>query len=158
MKTTNEKPQCGFCGGTEFTQSDRGWVEVACVSCNLWLATNKADGNVAAYEEPNRSTAIKRYAKYTKWLVVESKEWFSTQDDVTKLDVELPDLKPCPFCGTVGRYKYLEQKGRDTWGVRCPRSGCMGGAGPFTGYQWTKEEARDIWNSRYTDTGEGGMK
>jgi len=61
MKTTNEKPQCGFCGGTEFTQSNRGWVEVACVSCNLWLATNKAD----------RSTAIDQYVEHTEQLAMQ---------------------------------------------------------------------------------------
>lgn len=49
------------------------------------------------------------------------------------MSTEIPELKPCPFCG--GRAKYLE-----AWGVQCVE--CEAGT-PCTFY-----EIDEIWNTR----------
>lgn len=64
------------------------------------------------------------------------------------------ELLPCPFCGHAPVFSFLLQKnsrrpdGFDTWALRCGYSGCLGGAGPTTGYQYTKAECARIWNTR----------
>ncbi len=72
--TTKNEPQCGFCGGTEFDfMEDLGeWMFCGCGSpCNMWMNLRKADPTRDADEEPNRSTAIDRYAGHTKRLAMQ---------------------------------------------------------------------------------------
>ena len=74
MTTKNEKPQCGFCGGTEFGFEEGDtfrWMWVGCYDCEMFLQLRKAETPTSAYDEPNRSTAIDRYVEHTERLAMQ---------------------------------------------------------------------------------------
>ena len=110
----------------------------------------------------------------TENLQVISEAYFSqfenTEEDFEDEDSDIPELKPCPFCGksvaTLSNAKELEDCSLFEDDDRCPAcmdwsGGCgyhtvvcgvpEGGCGAASGYYASKEEAVSAWNRRAKD-------
>ena len=55
------------------------------------------------------------------------------------------DLKPCPFCGGIGR---LTESAKGWWVIECVNSRCP--VGPMTGVRLEPSKAAQDWNKRVT--------
>ncbi len=64
------------------------------------------------------------------------------KDRPDELENGMPELRPCPFCGSLG----IAVVG---FGARCGTCGAVGPFGP------TEEEAARRWNKRVTDLEKG---
>jgi Lar family restriction alleviation protein len=62
-----------------------------------------------------------------------------------ELNMEITDLKPCPFCGGKAELIKRRQCLADAYSVRCKNSGCRGRTQKLVR---TEQQAIEEWNRR----------